>query len=125
MNVHEIPPLCRDPCAELTTGRAAATARSVPVDRAHLRIDDTGIAGSHGDVDATEVVGAACRRTGAAAIGRSATCNRIVTRNAAASIHVRAGGMGLPLTDVPKTKPFVLLAMEVKVGQPLAGMVAL
>jgi hypothetical protein len=31
---------------------------------------------------------------------------------------------GLPVTLVPKTNPFALLAIELKLGQPLAGIVA-
>ena len=31
---------------------------------------------------------------------------------------------GLPVTAVPNTKPFAFDAIDVKVGQPLAGMVA-
>jgi hypothetical protein len=32
---------------------------------------------------------------------------------------------GLPLTALPKTKPLALLAIEVKLGQPLEPIVAL
>src|SRR5262249_11020133 len=44
--------------------------------------------------DATEVISAARRWTGAAAKGRSTTGNRIVTWNTASGIHVGTRGIG-------------------------------
>src|SRR6478609_6728249 len=97
------------PDADLTAVGIAAAGIVVPCDRLHLCIKDVGITRRHCNFDASELVPVA-------GTDSSATCNRIVTRNAAVSIHVRTGCVWAACYRSAEHKAIIVAAARGEVG---------